>query len=112
MVRRGLRCWRVAVLTMLRGHSTQDLFLTKPLREEDVAVVRAHAAAYTEARRLEADHVARVKAEAAAAAARAAMANEVLGLPLVAAAQSRGGGASKSLPYEPGSRGGFVKEDE
>ncbi len=64
----------------------QDLFLTKPLREEDVAVLRAHAASYREARAVEAA----AGAEAEAAAAHACMTRDVLGMPLVAAALARG----------------------
>ena len=69
---------------------TQDLFLTKPLREEDVAVLRAHAASYREARAVEAA----AAAEAEAAAARARMTRSVLGMPLVAATLARGEAAS------------------
>ncbi len=76
----------------------QDLFLSKPLREEDVAMLRAHAAAYAEARVVEA---AAEAAGASAAAARARMAREVLGLPLLVAAQVRGARASPSPPRPP-----------
>jgi hypothetical protein len=76
---------------------SQDLFLTKPLREEDVSVLRAHAAAYAEARGVEAA----AAAVAEAAAARARMAHNVLGLPLLVAAQARGARTSPSSPPPP-----------
>ena len=75
---------------LMRCCCTQDLFLTKPLREEDVAVLRAHAASYREARAVEAA----AAAEAEAAAARARVARDVLGMPLVAATLARGEAAS------------------
>ncbi len=89
----------------------QDLFLSKPLREEDVAVLRACATAYAEARVVEAA----AEAAAASAAARARMAREVLGLPLLVAAQVRGARASPSPPRpphgkEPGSGRSEVEE--
>jgi hypothetical protein len=74
-----------------------DMFISKPLREEDLAVLRAQAAAYAEQRALEAETAAMAaqtgaqEAQAAleAAAMRATTAHAVLGLPVVAAAQRR-----------------------
>ncbi len=68
-------------------------------------MLRAHAAAYAEARLVEdAAEAAGAEAEAAgaaAAAARARTAREVLGLPLLVAAQVRGARASPSPPRTP-----------
>ena len=75
----------------------KDLFLTKPLREADVAVLRAHAASYREARAVEA--AAAVAAEAAAARAR--MTRDVLGMPLVAATLARGEATSPRAAVPP-----------
>ena len=64
-----------------------DLFLSKPLRDEDVMVLRAHAIAYAAQRGLESSSEAAAKLAAEATAARATTSHDVLGMPLVAAAQ-------------------------
>lgn len=68
-----------------------DLFLSKPLRDEDVMVLRAHAIAYSAQRGLEASSegasAGAIRVAAEAAAARASASHDVLGMPLVAAAQ-------------------------
>ena len=71
---------------------SMDLFFSKPLREADVAVLRAHAMAYAEARALEALEAATLGAQPVvdAATARAHQAYHVLGLPVVVSAVNRG----------------------
>ena len=70
-----------------------DLFFSKPLREADVAVLRAHAMAYVEQRALEALEAATLGGAqhvVHAATARANQAHYVLGLPVVVSAVQRG----------------------
>ena len=76
----------------LRVNRSMDLFFSKPLREADVAVLRAHAMAYAEQRALEALEAATLGAAHVvhAATARAHQAYHVLGLPVVASAVHRG----------------------
>ena len=70
-----------------------DLFFSKPLREADVAVLRAHAMAYVEQRALEALEAATLGGAqhvVHAATVRANQAYYVLGLPVVVSAVQRG----------------------
>ena len=98
-----------------------DSFMAKPLRAADVALLRAHAAAYAEHRALEAETAAaaaqiaphETQAALQAAAMRAAEAHAALGLHVVAEQQqcsAAQAGASATPISSPG--GGGVGKSE
>ena len=84
---------------LTRSDRRMDMFISKPLREADVAALRAHALAHAEQRTLEAMEAAETAANVAveAAAAHASMAHHVLGMPAVAAARRRGSSRGSSM---------------
>jgi hypothetical protein len=76
-----------------------DLFLSKPLRQDAIPVLRAHAAAHAEQRAVEAAARSATR-EAAAAAAAAAVAHAVLRPPVLqrtASSSPRGGGSKDAF---------------
>ena len=89
-----------------------DLFISKPLREADVAVLRAHAMAYAEQRALEALEAATPGTHPIVhlATAHAHQAHQVLGLPVVVGALRRGLPLSSATTSPRISVGSWVEE--